>query len=219
MQECATVPAKPFPEPTNGKAVALWKNVKDVAVPEASHSHGNNGSTDNPDVGGSGIGGWGSPAMAGVAQAAMTAALTASRKSKKSPAGLSLDDVAKLSPTCGDGDGDNSRCSGSTINSNSNSYGSDQGPEETCDSSGPTSSRPVQMGGTQQDDGGKDSPCKMMRQESYYLRGQIEADRDKNFLTTIADCIPGMVLVHFVLYCIVLCCAWQQEVPTNACLQ
>lgn len=190
MQECATVPANPFPEPTNGKAVALWKNVKNVAVPEASHSLDTNGGIDNPDVGGSGIGGWGSPAMAGVAQAAIAAGLTARRKSKKAPEGLSLDDVdgENLPPTCGDGDNDDRKGGGS--GSTSSSCGNGQGSEERCPSPGTTTST---VGGTQQGGGGGDSSPQMMRQESYYLRGAIEADRDKNFLKTIADCIPGMV--------------------------
>lgn len=177
QQECATVPAKPFPEPTNGKAVALWKNVKDVVLPEARHTHGTNDSSDNPGVGASSIGGWGSSSMAGVAEAAMIAASTASRGLKK----------ANLPPTCLHGD--NGRGNGST----SSSCGSGQGPGEKCTSPGPARSSAEEVGGTQLGDDGEDCSPKMMRQESYYLRGQIEAVRDNNLLTTIADCIPGVV--------------------------
>ncbi|CAM9851422.1 unnamed protein product [Pylaiella littoralis] len=179
LQECATVPAKPFPEPTNGKAVALWKNVKDVVLPEARHTHGTNDSSDNPGVGASSIGGWGSSSMAGVAEAAMIAASTASRGLKK----------ANLPPTCLHGD--NGRGNGST----SSSCGSGQGPGEKCTSPGPARSSAEKVGGTQLGDDGEDCSPKMMRQESYYLRGQIEAVRDNNLLTTIADCIPGRCLV------------------------
>lgn len=182
-QECATVPANPFPEPANGKAVAMWKHVKDFAVPEASQSTNNNAVQHAGDDGGGD--GRSSPAMAGIAQAAMAAASTASRETKKprAQAPLSCSGTAKLPPVCGDSD--------------SGRGGGGQGPREETDNSGCSgeleSSSPRRLGGTQGGSGdGNGSSPKGMRQESYYLRGAIEADRDRGLLATIADCIPGM---------------------------
>lgn len=172
-QECATVPANPFPEPTNGKAVAMWKHVKDFAVSEASNFTDNGGGD-----------GRSSPAMAGIAQAAMAAASTANRKTKKprphaSPSGSGTD---SLLPVCGKGGGG---CAGGG-----------QGPREERESSSGSgdleSSKPIRLGDTQGGNGdGSSSSSKGMRQESYYLRGAIDEDRERDLLATIAECIPG----------------------------
>lgn len=188
-QECATVPANPFPEPTNGKAVAMWKHVKDFAVPEAS------GSTDNATqhAGDNGGGdGRDSPAMAGIAQAAMAAASTANRKTKKPRPHESLVDSLPDPPACGKSDGG---CAGG-------GRGPREEREYSCSSGELESSKPLRLGDTQGGSGdGSGSSNQGMRQESYYLRGAIEADRDRDLLATIADCIPGNMVFDTTLCC------------------
>lgn len=152
QKECGTVPANPFPEPINGKAIAMWQHVKDVAVPEARVECAN-------------LVGWGTPAMAGVAQAAAAAKLAAAHKAKRARAGATYTGVAKATPAGGSG--------------------SDAGQEqEEDDFFSEPPSRPVLLGGYSEGSKG-------MRQESYYLRGVIDEGRDKKMLATIADCIPG----------------------------
>lgn len=186
-QECATVPANPFPEPINGKAVAMWKHVKDFAVPAASNSTDN--ATKHGDGGGNGSGdGRSSPAMAGIAQAALAAAAASSRKTKKPrpqapPSGSGADNRP---PLCGKSDGG---CGGGG-----------RGPREergiSASSGELESSEPIMLGDTQGGNGSGDgdgSSSKGMRQESYYLRGAVEEARDRDLLAAIADCIPGDV--------------------------
>lgn len=45
-------------------------------------------------------------------------------------------------------------------------------------------------------DGGVNGASTAMRQESYYLRGIVEEERDANFLATIAACIPGELVMR-----------------------
>lgn len=173
------MPANPFPEPTNGKAVAMWKHVKDLAVPDASHSTDNAIQHEGDDGGGDGRG---SPAIAGIAQAAMAAALSATRKTEESraPSCVGDSDAAELPPVCGESDGG---CAGGGLGK--------RGERETSGCWGELeSSKPIRLGDAQGGDG-VGSSSKGMRQESYYLRGAIEAERDRDLLATIADCIPG----------------------------
>ncbi|CAM9222615.1 unnamed protein product [Ectocarpus sp. 4 AP-2014] len=157
LQECGTVPANPFPEPINGKAIAMWQHVKDVAVPEARVECAN-------------LAGWGSPGMAGVAQAAVAAKLASAHKAKRAQAGATYTGVTKAPPACGSGSD------------------AGQGREEDDFFAEPPSSGPVLLGGSSEGSTG-------MRQESYYLRGVIDEGRDNKMLATIADCIPGRQLV------------------------
>lgn len=186
-QECATVPANPFPEPTNGKAVAMWKHVKDFALPEGTDSTDNSVEVWVDHGRGDGVN---SPAMAGIAQAALAAAAAAKRKTKKPRAHASLggSGAETLPPACGESD---SSCAGGS-----------QGPPEERESSGCSgeleSSRPLRLGDTKGGNGdGNGSSATGMRQESYYLRGAIEADRDRDLLATITDCIPGDVAYQY----------------------
>eukprot|EP00752_Nemacystus_decipiens_P018264 g16387.t1 len=184
LQECATVPANPFPEPANGKAVAMWKQIKDLAVPEAGDSATDNATQHGVDNGGGDGDRRSSSAMAGIAQAAMAAASAAARKNKKPrPHGSVADSVH---PACEKSDG--------------GSAGGDRVPREDRESSYSSgdleSSKPLRLGETQGRSGdGNGSSNKGMRQESYYLRGAIEEGRDKDLLATIADCIPGRTLI------------------------
>lgn len=180
-QECATVPAHPFPEPTNGKAIARWKHVKDFTVPEAMSNSTDNATQHEGENGGSDDG-RDSPAMVGVAKAAM--ALTANRKAKKPRPQHDESLADSLPPPCGKTEGS---CAGG-------GQGLREERERDCSySSGELeSSKPLRLGDTQGGGGdGNGSNNKGMRQESYYLRGAIEADRDRDLLATIADCIPG----------------------------
>lgn len=158
----------------------MWKQVKDLAVPEASQSADSSTQHGGDKGGGDGRG---SLAMAGVAQAAMAAAATAKRKTKKPrpqtpPRGGGAAEMPP--PPCGEGD---SGCAGGG-----------EGRREDRESSGHSeeleSSKPRLLGDTGDGNG---SSSKGMRQESYYLRGAIEADRDRDLLATIAECIPGTV--------------------------
>lgn len=204
-QECATVPANPFPEPTNGKAIAMWKHIKDLAVPEASNSTDDATQRGGDKGGGDGRG---SPAMAGIAQAAIAAAATANRKTKKPRALASLSGcgAAEPPPVCGES---GSGCAGI-------GQGSRQEKESSGFSGDLESSKPLRLGGPQGGNGdGNDSSSNVMRQESYYLRGAIEADRDRDLLATIADCIPGNVTAGVTLFPIVLigkvCSYWYRS--------
>ena len=286
LQECATVPANPFPEPTNGKAMAMWKQVHNKLLPATtaatgsplsdsnSNGHGFQHATKAPAAAAGGaVGEWGSPAMTGVVEAVMTAAAAfkaggeggdngdAASAASGSPASSarlckkarpeseapstcpSLSNSAERSgeamrpppPVCG-GSGsagpiDKGVASeGATDSCRGRSTTSDEGP--LCQeqqrlqrdiSPEPKSSKPVLLGDTRGAGGdGNDSSSssKGMRQESYYLRGVIEADRDKKLVATIASCLPGtniplMADLHsgfalasfridsvFVLYCV-----------------
>lgn len=200
VQECATVPANPFPEPTNGKAIAMWKEVKALAVPEGTHGSGDHTSGSGENGGNSGRG---SPELAEVVQSAMLQALGDTRKAKQVRADGCLSHQATTEGTrfaCGGTDSSsgssNSRCGGSSR---------EQGREmamgmvevERGLSLGMESSTPVMLGDTQRGNGGGGgsggscSGSKGMRQESYYLRGPVEPERDEKLLATIAACIPG----------------------------
>eukprot|EP00903_Cladosiphon_okamuranus_P019298 g17739.t1 len=174
LQECATVPANPFPEPTNGKAVAMWKHVKDFAIPKVSNSTDNGGGN-----------GRSSAAMAGITQAAMAAASATNRKTKKprppsSPGGSGTDSLPPVCEKSGGG------CAGV-----------DQGQErESSSSSGDLEcSEPIRLGDQGGNGNGNGSNGKGMRQESYYLRGAIDEDRERDLLANIAECIPGRSLI------------------------
>lgn len=161
----------------------MWKHVKEVAVPETIHSNDNNAIQQRGDGGGGD--GRSSPAMAGIAQAAMAlAASTASRKKPRAQTSLTASGADKPPPVCGESD--------------SGCPGGGQGPQEERENSsssrGLESTEPRMLGDTQGGDGDGNGSCtKGMRQESYYLRGKIEADRDCELLATIADCVPGIM--------------------------
>lgn len=114
MQECGIVPAKPFPQPTNGKAVALWKTA------HAAHA-----------------------AVAAFKRRGERATSSAAERLKE----------------------ENEE---------------DEIPFEVL----PGSERPTLANL-------KRATSEGMRQESYYLRGVVEEERDKDLLSTIANCIPG----------------------------
>lgn len=188
------MPAKPFPEPTNGKAIARWKEIKHVAVPGASHGVGCDSSGSGEE---SRNGNGGSPALAGVVQSAMLEALSAARNAKQvKPGG---------SPVCkatAEGESTQPACGGTKSSSSSSSRRCggilrkqmrEMAVAEEGSSSGIESSAPVMLGDTHRGSGDGDTSIgsKGMRQESYYLRGLIEPEKDKKLLATIASCIPG----------------------------
>ncbi len=246
LQECATVPANPFPEPTNGKAISRWKQVHDVLVlPETATATATATASPPNDSNGhsfqhatASVGGWGSPAVAGVVEAVMTAAAAfkagaggesggsggeASTASCSPSSSARLCKKARPEPDsiiqgqgqgsrrglargrCGDGDG----CGGDDdAGTSASGRTSPEGPQpsqpcqeereqrEYSPEPSPKSSEPVLLGDTRgagagAGGDGNGSSSKGMRQESYYLRGVIEADRDENFVATIANCIPG----------------------------
>lgn len=151
------VPANPFPDPTNGKAVAMWKSIKGLAMPNAVSAAQN--------VSPAGGGGKDCPRLAGIAQAAITAALEAAE--------------------FGGGTGGSAAAGGDREGTT----------EEDVSETSLEANDAMPVDSPRLLGGGLRAPGKSMRQESYYLRGVVEADRDTKLLSTIADCIPGNQLV------------------------
>lgn len=70
--------------------------------------------------------------------------------------------------------------------------GGEVSPTDSVDDSDRTDRRQRFAGlGGLDADGDVDRSNAGMRQESYYLRGRVEEDRDAQLLNTIEDCIPG----------------------------
>ncbi|CAM9699290.1 unnamed protein product [Scytosiphon promiscuus] len=209
LQECATVPAKPFPEPTNGKAIARWKDVKAVAVPAATqasgcHTGGNGGT--------SAYGGRDPPTLAGVVQSAMLEALGVSREAEQARTSAPPSHEVTAEGTIPAFGEPGSSCSSARCDGNPKKQRQEiakaMAAAERALSSEIDCSTPVMLGDAQRGngdggDGGGDSTfgskgtstSTSMRQESYYLRGPIEPERDETLLATIAACIPGRSLV------------------------
>lgn len=170
-QECAIVPANPFPEPTNGKAIGRWKTLRSEAVPSTRGDVGTVDEADNQNSTGRNSP-LVSPLMAGVAQAALAAARDAVKPDTPDKPGQSDpgsgSEIEKLAVTAGDGG------------------------EESTETS-PGSDASGEGGRRARFSGAQGAISKEMRQESYYLRGVVEAERDADLLSTIAECIPGEV--------------------------
>lgn len=173
-QECAIVPANPFPEPTNGKAIGRWKHLRNEAVPDTRADVGTVDEADNQNRTGRNSP-LVAPLMAGVAQAALAAARDAVKPDTPEKPGQpdpdSGNEIEKLAVTAGDG--------------------GEESPETSpgSDASG-EGGRRARFSGAQR------AISKGMRQESYYLRGVVEAERDADLLSTIAKCIPGEVIEY-----------------------
>lgn len=155
VQECAVVPANPFPEPTNGMAVARWQHAKTLVASDAEDTPDTEDTPHTPNETCRR-----SPKLADIAQAAITAAL----KFKGNDEGAGADAML------GKQDGDITP-------------GASPGLDDSDDSVD-GSRRALFRGRT----GGN---SKGMRQESYYLRGVVEAERDRDLLSVIANCLPG----------------------------
>lgn len=177
------VPAEPFPEPTIGKAEARWNDIRDFAVPAVNDA----GMSDPIDVSIDAVDGTLSPGVT-------TTASTATRKKFKAFPGMAQITEAAILKARQQADKHLAEDSaGVTSSGEDDNTGEGEGaPQDIADMAevddfplpeeNPALSRGCSASRSQYKD---------KRQESYYLRGVVEEDRDKALLTTIANCIPG----------------------------
>lgn len=163
------VPAEPFPEPTIGKAEARWNDIRDFAVPAAS----------DPDM--SDL-----ITIDGTANAEHSGT---GKKFKKFPGLVQITEAAILKARQADKQAEDSAGVTSSGEEGEGIPQEDIADMEEVDDLplpelNPALSRGCSAGG---------SHLKDKRQESYYLRGVVEEDKDKALLSTIANCIPGMI--------------------------
>lgn len=187
LQECGVVPAEPFPEPTIGKAEARWNDIRDFAVPAINDADG----SDPIDMSIDAIDGTLSPGVSSTAS-------TATRKKFKTFPGMAQITEAAILKAREQADKHLAEDSaGVTSSGEDDMAGEGEGaPQDIADMAevddfplpeeNPALSRGCSASRSQYKD---------KRQESYYLRGVVEEDRDKALLTTIANCIPGRHLV------------------------
>lgn len=198
------LPANPFPSPTNGKAVVMWQeaekalNLAQMSLKDETYFDANS-LEHRSDMSNASIsmamsdleeereaGGGRDPRrpslMAGMVQAAMRAAHAKNSGNERGEL-ISLLPTVRLGVTGArageDGLGEGEDGLG----------GGEDSPVTSIDDSDRGANRREMFAGSKGD--GTNSSSKGMRQESYYLRGVVEAERDADMLATIAECIPG----------------------------
>lgn len=212
-QECAVVPAKPFPSPTNGKAVSMWRDAQKAMLqrvspePVAHNMSDTTSAATMADEEGTHLR---SPsALAGLVQAVVDNKKSSGNHNvfhvlpplnvtktadQQVPSPESLEaGLEKEAPLL---------CLHPSASGTSEEDNPDS-PSTSMDGSDQGLVNRRQMFSGKNEDGSTG-----MRQESYYLRGVVEAERDESLLRTISDCIPG-AQVRFINCC---CTNWWTSV-------
>ena len=181
------VPAEPFPEPTIGKAEARWNDIRDFAVPARNGA-------DVPEP-------INVPDPISVSDTlnldgTLTGATTTRKKFKQFPGMAEITEAAILKARQQAEKQLAEDSAGVTSSGEDDLLGVGEGaPQDMAviadmaeDDDFPL---PEENPALSRACSSSRSQLKDRRQESYYLRGVVEEDKDKALLSTIADCIPG----------------------------
>ena len=188
------VPAEPFPEPTIGKAEARWNNIRDFAVPAV-----NNADVSDP---------------IDIDRTVNTGLTSARKKFRKFPGMVQITEAAILKARQADKHAEDSA---GVTSSGEEDLGGEGAPQDIADMAevddfplpelNPALSRGCSA---------SRSHMKDRRQESYYLRGVVEEDKDKALLSTIANCIPGgRTYITMYIYVYIPCLLYTSPSPRD----
>ena len=191
LQECGTVPAKPFPKPTNGMAKARWKLLKgkDSSSSPRIVSEGAEESVNVNPL---------DPVSRGV-----TSEPGGSEGSKGSfggkrdrKASITEAEVVEAFKSSMNTNHSKNKSSTSTESQAARARDAEQDTEPVGDYDDTDTDDSASSGGRSVKRG-----TMTMRRESYYLRGVADENRERQMLRNLAECLPG---THSYSTCIML---------------